>query len=78
MIDDNIEIEAGDEKIGEEIKKRMKQIDAKLKEIRVIRAEIRELNKKKAKKRPIIIHVPAEKKEEIEKKIKEIIEEYKE
>lgn len=77
-MNDNIEIESGDEGIGEEIKKRMKQIDAKLKEIREIRAEIRELNKKKQKKRPITIHVPAEKKEEIEKKIKEIIEQYKE
>jgi len=77
MNNDNIEIESGDEKIGEEIKKRMKQIDAKLKEIREIRAEIRELNKKKQKKRPITIHVPAEKKEEIEKKIKELIDQYK-
>ncbi len=72
------DLDLGDEAIEEEIKKRMKLIESKLKEIREIRAEIRELNKKKFKKRAITIRVPKDKKEEIEKKIKEIIDEYKE
>lgn len=61
-----------------EIKKRMKLIEGKLKEIREIRAEIREINKNRAKKRFITIHVPRDKKEEIQKRIKEMMEEYKE
>lgn len=61
-----------------EIKKRMKLIEGKLKEIRDIRAEIREINKNRAKKRAITIHVPRDKKEEIQKRIKEIMEDYKE
>ena len=65
-----------EEDIEEEIKKRMKDIDKKLKEIRDIRKEIRDLNRQKVKKRPLTIHVPAEKKDEIEKKIKELMEEY--
>ncbi len=75
-MDDVEVIESGDEGIADEIKKRMKQIDVKLKEIRVIRAEIRELNKKKVRKRPITIRVPADKRDEIKKKIEEIIGEY--
>ncbi|MCK5699020.1 MAG: hypothetical protein KAH93_04170 [Candidatus Aenigmarchaeota archaeon] len=75
-MDDVEVIEAGDETIADEIKKRMKLIDGKLNEIRKIRAEIRELNKKKAKKRPITIRVPADKRDEIKKKIEEIIGEY--
>jgi len=77
-MDDVEVIEAGDETIADEIKKRMKLIDGKLNEIRKIRAEIRELNKKKAKKRPITIRVPADKRDEIKKKIEEIIWEYEE
>ena len=61
-----------------EIKKRMKLIEGKLKEIREIRAEIREINKNRTKKRFITIHVPKDKKEEIQKRIKEMMEEYKE
>lgn len=61
-----------------EIKKRMKLIEGKLKEIREIRAEIREINKNRLKKRFITIHVPRDKKEEIQKRIKEMMEEYKE
>ncbi len=61
-----------------EIKKRMKLIEGKLKEIREIRAEIREINKSRTKKRFITIHVPRDKKEEIQKRIKEMMEEYKE
>lgn len=75
-MDDAEVIEAGDEAIACEIKKRMKMIDAKLKEIREIRAEIREINKKKVRKRPITIRVPADKRDEIKKKIEEIIGEY--
>ena len=75
-MDDAEVIEAGDEAIACEIKKRMKMIDVKLKEIREIRAEIRELNKKKVRKRPITIRVPADKRDEIKKRIEEIIGEY--
>jgi len=75
-MDDNEIIEAGDEGIADEIKKRMKLIDGKLNEIRIIRAEIRELNKKKVRKRPITIRVPADKRDEIKKKIEEIMGEY--
>ncbi len=77
-MDDVEVIEAGDEGIADEIKKRMKLIDVKLKEIREIRAEIRELNKKKIKKRPITIRVPADRRDEIKKRIEEIMGEYEE
>ena len=75
-MDDVEVIESGDDGIADEIKKRMKLIDGKLNEIRVIRAEIRELNKKKVRKRPITIRVPADKRDEIKKRIEEILGEY--
>ena len=75
-MDDVEVIESGDDGIAREIKKRMKLIDGKLNEIRVIRAEIRELNKKKVRKRPITIRVPADKRDEIKKRIEEILGEY--
>ncbi len=75
-MDDVEVIESGDDGIADEIRKRMKLIDGKLNEIRVIRAEIRELNKKKVRKRPITIRVPADKRDEIKKRIEEIMGEY--
>lgn len=76
MDEPNEVISLGEEAVDEEIKKRMKVIDAKMKEIRELRVEIRELNKKRVKKRAITLHVPADKKEEIRKRIKELMEEY--
>ncbi|MFH1432477.1 MAG: hypothetical protein ABIG84_04630 [archaeon] len=70
------EITFGNEDVDEEIKKKMKLIEGKMKEIRELRVDIRELNKRKAKKRAIRINVPADKKEEIQKRIKEMMEEY--
>lgn len=70
------ELTFGNEDVDDEIKRKMKLIDGKMKEIRELRVEIRELNKRKAKKRAIRINVPADKKEEIQKRIKEIMDEY--
>ena len=62
-----------EEEIDARIKEKMKVIEGKLKEIRDIRGEIRELNKQRVKKRAITVHVPSDKKEEIQKRIREKI-----